>query len=124
MIKGIQLGQGVLTLGITCARRPSPGQSKRRVEFDFCESGTVTEIHRSELVDFFYAIDAENPYEVCDLIFKLVGTETRISRINFDLLNSPSEGLQGSAATDVLVDLASGTSERTSGEEQVTFSLG
>src|SRR5208282_4403600 len=100
--------QGVLTLGITCARRPSPRQSKRRVEFDFSESGTVAELHRSELVDFFYAIDTENPYEVCDLIFKLVGAEARISRINFDLFDGPCEGLQGSATADVLVDLASG----------------
>jgi len=124
MIKGIQLREGVLTLVITRARSSTPGQSEGSVKFNFGEGGAIAEIHRGELMHFLYSIHAENPHEICDLIFKLIGTETRVCWIHFDLFDSPGEGLQGSATADVLVDLTSGATEGTGGEEQITFSLG
>jgi hypothetical protein len=124
MIKGIQLREGVLTLVITRARSSTPCQSEGSVKFNFGEGGAIAEIHRGELMHFLYSVHSENPHEICDLIFKLIGTETRVCRIHFDLFDGPREGLQGSTAPDVLIDLASGTAEGAGGEEQVTFSLG
>jgi hypothetical protein len=121
MIKSIQFREGVLRLTITGPRTGASCERQRSIEFDFGEGGAIAELHRSELVNFLYAVDAESTYEIADMVFKLLGTQARICRIDFYRLDGASESLEGSAAPDVQVELASGTVERAGSEEDIPF---
>jgi hypothetical protein len=121
MIKSIQFSQGVLSFAITLPRATASCESKRRVEFDFGEGGAVAELHRGELVNFLYSINAESPYKISDLIFELLGAEAGVRRVNFDLFYRASESLEGSTAPDVGVQLAGSAVERAGSEEDIPF---
>jgi hypothetical protein len=121
MIQGIQFSKGVLSLAITLPRSPASCESKRRVEFDFGEGGAIAELHRSELMNFLYSVNAEDPYEIGNLIFELLGAEAGVRGVNFDLFYRPSERLEGGTAPDVVIELASGAVERAGSEEDIPF---
>jgi hypothetical protein len=121
MIKSIQFSEGVLSLAITGSRAASATKRQCSVKFDFGEGGAIAELHRREFMDFLYAIDAEGAYEIGNVVFELLGTQAGVRGVYLDLFYSASESLEGSAAPDVQVELASGAVERAGGEEDIPF---
>src|SRR6202166_3547320 len=116
MIKSIQFSEGRLSLAISGLRSGASAKRECSVEFDFGEGGAVTELHSREFMDFLYSVYPEGSTQVRYLVFELFGTQSRVRRVDLHLLYGPGEGLEASAAPDVLVQLASGAGERTGSE--------
>jgi hypothetical protein len=124
MIKSVQFSEGRLSLAIAGLRSGSSAKRECSIEFDFGEGGAITEIHSREFMDFLYSVYPEGSTQVRYLVFELFGTEARVRRVDLHLLYSPCEGLQGSGAPNVLVELASSAGKCTGSKEQVSLSFG
>lgn len=121
MVESIQFREGVLDLVISLPRAAASAESKRSVQFDFGESGAVAELHRRELVDFLYSVDFERPYQISDLIFELLGAESRVRRVNLDCLYGASKNLKGYTAPDVGIQFTRSAVEGTGRQEEIPF---
>ena len=121
MIESIQFRQGVLSLTVIAARSGVSSECKRSIEFDFGERGAIAALHRGELMDFLYTVYPEGAYEIGDMIFELLGAQSRVRRIHFDCLYRSSESLEGAATPDVLVQFPDGAVERAGSEEDIPF---
>lgn len=121
MVKSIQFRQGSLHLVIAGAVTGGSRERECSIKFDFGECGAVSKLHRSELMNFLYAIDTEDTYQIGNLIFELLGTQTRVCRIDFHRLDSPGKSLEGGAAPDVGIQLAGSAVERAGSEEDIPF---
>jgi len=109
MIESIEFSQGVLRLTVASTRPRFPGERECRIELNFGERGTVTELHGGELVNFIYPVYPEGAHEIRNLVLELLSTHARVSRIDLYCFYGASEGLEGSTATDEDVKLARGT---------------
>ena len=123
MVERIQFCKGVLSLAITLPRRPTSSERKRSIELDFGKGRTIAELHCGEFVNLLYAVYPERAHEVRNLIVELLGAQTRIRRINFDLFYGPYEGLERSRSPDVQVELTGRAVERAGGQEDVSLSF-
>ena len=121
MIESIQFYEGRLHLVIAGTRVGGTGERYRGIELDFGEGGAVSELHRGELMDFLYAVDAERAYEIRDLIFELLGAQARVCRIDLNRRDRSGESLEGSAAPNVDIEFASCAVKSTSGEKDIPF---
>ena len=124
MIKSVQFSEGRLSLAIAGLRSGTSAKRECSIEFDFGEGGAVAELHSREFMDFLYSVYPEGSTQVRYLVFELFGTQSRVRRVDLHLLYSPREGLETSAAPNVLVEFASGAGERAGGQEQVALSFG
>ena len=109
MIESIQFSEGMLSFTVRSARSSPACQCKSRIQFDFSEGCTVSELHSSKFMNFVYSVYPEGANEVCNMILELLRTQTGIRWIYLDCLDRPSESLEGSAATDEQIKLARGT---------------
>jgi hypothetical protein len=123
MIESIEFRQGVLSLTVIATRSGVSSECKRSIEFDFGERGAVPELHRGELMDFLYTVHPENAYEIGDMVFKLLGAQSRVRRIYLDCLYRSSESLEGAATPDVLVEFPDSAVEGAGSDKQVPPSL-
>ena len=123
MIESIEFRQGVLSLTVVATRSSVSSECKRSIELDFGERGAVAEIHRSEFMDFLYSVHPEGAYEIGDMIFELLGAQSRVRRIYFDCLYRSRESLEGAATPDVLVEFPDGAVEGAGSDKQVPTSL-
>src|ERR1700684_1520424 len=121
MIKSIEFREGVLTLAVALPRRSASSERYCRIELDFGEGGTIPEFHRGQFVYLLDAVYPKGASKVENLILELLGTETRISRIYFDLFYRSSESLEGSATSDIQVQFPSGAVECAGSEEDIPF---
>jgi hypothetical protein len=121
MIKSIQFGQGVFRLAVALPRSTASDECKRSIELDFGKSGTVSELHRSDLVNFLYPVYPEGAHQIGYLIVELLGTHSRVRRVHLDCFYCTSEPLEDGATPNVGVEFASGAVESASSEEDIPF---
>jgi len=124
MVKSIQFRKGVLSLTVATGRAATRAQGERCIELDLGEGRTISEFHRSQLVDFLDPFHSKRAHEIGDLIIELLNAHARVCWINLDLLNSPGVRLQDSGAPNVLIEFTSGTAERASRQEYIPLSFG
>ena len=121
MIESIEFGQGVLRLTVSLPRSPASCERERSVQFDFGESGTVSEFHSSELVNFLYSFYPKGANQVCDLIFELLGTHAGVRRVHFHCIYGASEVLEYGASADEKVQLPGRAIQSAGSEEDIPF---
>ena len=109
MIESIEFGQGVLRLTVASSRPRFPGESECRIEFNFRQGCTITEVHSGELVDLIEPVYPEGAHEIRNLVIELLSTHARVSRIDLYCFYGASESLEGGTATDEEIKLARGT---------------
>jgi len=121
MIESIEFREGVFSLVVSAASTPGTAESECRIQFDFGESGTVSKAHRSEFMDRMYSIYPEGAHQICNLIFELLSTHTRIRRVHFYCFYRADEPLEGSRSTDEQIQFAGAAIESTGSEEDIPF---
>lgn len=112
MVKRIEFGQGVLDFVVPGDILLSATKGNRRLQLYFCHCGAVPMIHSREIVELFQADDSIRAREVRERVFELLGTHTRIGRIDLDLLDGCRELLELDGCSDVSIELLSRAIER------------
>jgi hypothetical protein len=121
MIQVVQLGERRLCLTIGDTTLHSSAKRERRIELDLRKGSTITEFHRSELMDFVQPFYPQRARLISQLILKLLDTYTRVRGIDLYLFDCSYEVLQFDGATDIAVEFTSRTVKGARSEEEVTL---
>ena len=121
MIQLIQLGQGVFDLRITTGDASPAPQGECCIELDLSESGTVTELHRRELMDLAEPYDVQCASHIVELCLELLRAHARVGGIDLDLLDRNREVLEFLRASNITVEFLCSAIEGATSQKYVTL---
>jgi hypothetical protein len=121
MIQIIQLGQGVFDLRITSGDALAASQGECCLELDLGESGTVTELHRRELMDLAEPYDAQCASHIVKLCLELLRAHTSVCGVDFNLLDRNREVLEFLRASNIAVEFLCTAIEGTSSQKYIAL---